>query len=278
MKLSLTILQVLIVRTRSSQEVVARSDNILSEWDDLAIKVVMAFGPRPPGVKCSAALFVTPFGQKHIAVVQVADLSSDGDDPPLGFRFLVVEKPLYAILGDPFVIADRFPPEWSARRSLPVLEWPPEVTKRTVEQVRAVLQSGDGPLLLGSAQALVDGARIAWTRSEPDNVFFRGLWLLLPITTRWEVFPATFAFSNELKFHAAALAYPADDKRLLDEEQCRDYPEGRYEYALQHAAETGDQEELDRLFARRSSRETLRLALTILALALILLVAKVLIR
>jgi hypothetical protein len=65
---------------------------------------------------------------------------------------------------------------------------------------------------------------------------------------------------------------------VLGEEQVRDYPEGRYEYNLQHAAEMGDQAELDRLFARRSSRETLRLALVIFALVFLLIVAKVLLR
>ncbi|HEY2786630.1 MAG TPA: hypothetical protein VGJ05_16815 [Fimbriiglobus sp.] len=276
--LSLAIHQLLLTRTRSGPQAVARSDGVPAEWDELAVQIATEFGPRPAGVKCPAALFACPFGPKHVAVVQVADLPPDGGDPPLGFRFLILEKLLYAFLGDPFEIADRFPPDWSAKRSLATLEWPPEVTKRTVEQVRAVLQTGDGPLLLGSAQALVDGARIAWARAEPDDAFFRGLWQLLPFTTRWEFYPATFAFSNGLKFHAAALAVPADDRRVLGEEQVRDYPEGRYEYNLQHAAEMGDQAELDRLFARRSSRETLRLALVIFALVFLLIVAKVLLR
>lgn len=274
----LNLSQIVVVRSPSGAEVVARSAEIPSEWDEIATRIATDFGPRPAGAKCPGAVFALPFGPKHVAVVQVADLAPTGDDPPLGFRFLILDKKLYAFLGDPFLISDRYPPDWAAKRSLPTLEWPQEVPARTVEQVRAVLKAGDGPLLLGATQALVDGARTAWTRTEPDDAFFRALWTLLPHTTRAEVFPASFAFSNALKFDAAALAGPADDRRLLGEEQVRDYPEGRYEYHLQHAAETGNQAELDRLFLRRSSRETLRLTVVILAVAVALIVMSALLR
>jgi hypothetical protein len=50
------------------------------------------------------------------------------------------------------------------------------------------------------------------------------------------------------------------------EEQAADYPEGTYELALQHAAESGTQKDLDAVFSRRDSRHTLRLALLLLAL------------
>jgi hypothetical protein len=275
----LTIPQLLVHRSRSGPEVVARSDGVPPEWEDWAKEIVAAFGPRPAGVKCPGAIFVTEFGKKHVAVVQVADLIPDGDDPPLGFRFLIVEKALYRHLGDPFLVADRFPLDWSARRMLPALDWPAEAPpRRTVDQVRAVLQHGDGPHLLGAAQALVDGARMAWTRPAPDDAFFRGLWQLLPDSTRHELTCATFAFSNALGFHAAALAGPADDPRLLGEDQVRDYPEGRFDYNLQHAAETGDQAEIDRLFARRSSRDTLRLAVWAAVGAVVLLLFSKLLR
>jgi hypothetical protein len=275
----LTIPQLLIHRSRSGPEVVARSEAVSAEWEDRANQIAVAFGPRPAGVKCPAAVFVVEFGKKHAAVVQVADWLPEGDDPPLGFRFLILDKDLYRHLGDPFLVADRFPPDWSAKRSLPTPEWPAEVPpRRTVDQVRAVLEHGDGPLLLGAAQALVDGARMAWTRPAPDDAFFRGLWQLLPDSTRCDLTCATFAFSNGLGFHAAALAGLADDRRILNEEQVRDYPEGRYDYNLQHAAETGNQAEIDRLFARRSSRDTLRFALWALAGATLLLVVGKLLR
>jgi hypothetical protein len=268
----LAIPQLLVHRSRSGPEVVARSDGVPSEWEDEAKAMATVFGPRPTGLKCPSAVFVAGFGKKHVAVVQVTDLLPEGDDPPLGFRFLIVAKALYRYLGDLFLVSDRFPPDWSVKRSLPTLEWPAEAPpRRTVDKVRDVLQHGDGPLLLGAAQALVDGARLAWTRPAPDEAFFRGLWQLLPDSTRCELTCATFAFGNGLEFYVAALAGPADDPRILGEEQVRDYPEGRYDYNLQHAAETGNQAEIDRLFARRSSRETLRFALWAVAGAALLL-------
>src|SRR5260370_282778 len=49
----------------------------------------------------------------------------------------------------------------------------------------------------------------------------------------------------------------------LSEDQARDYPESHYERDLQVAVESKDQRALDRLLSRRSSTETLRLALLI---------------
>ena len=54
------------------------------------------------------------------------------------------------------------------------------------------------------------------------------------------------------------------------EEQAGDYPEGYYERAVQTAAEAGNQGELDALFSRRSTKETLKLALFLLGLFLFL--------
>jgi hypothetical protein len=275
----LTIPQIYVSRSRSWAEVACRSEGVPPEWEDLAKQTAVDFGPRPAGAKCPSACFAVRFGRRHVAVVQVADSVPEGNDPPLGFRFLIVDNRLYRHLGDPFLVSDRFPPDWSAKREVPVLQWPMEAPpRRTVGQVRSILQAGDGPLLLGAAQALVDGARIAWTRSAPDDVYFRGLWQLLPDSTRCELFPASFAFTNALGFDAVNLAGPADDPRVLNEEQVRDYPEGRYDYDLQHAAETDDQPEIDRLFARRSGRETLKLALAMVVGAFVVLIAARLLR
>jgi hypothetical protein len=77
-----------------------------------------------------------------------------------------------------------------------------------------------------------------------------------------------------LRFHALAVpelgeAEGEEYSHYHTEEQAGDYPEGRFELALQTAAEAGDQRELDRLFARRSQAETLRLALYLLAAAVV---------
>src|SRR5262249_58012776 len=137
---------------------------------------------------------------------------------------------------------------------------------------QTVLKTGDSPLLLGSAQSLVDGGRVLVKRSAPDETFLRGLWQLLPDRTRCELWPASLAFSDENGFHAAAMPeLPPDPDRLrYTEDGLRDYPQSRYELNLQIAAEAGDQPELDRLFARRTSNETIRLGLYIIAGALVL--------
>src|SRR5262249_26190967 len=57
-----------------------------------------------------------------------------------------------------------------------------------------------------------------------------------------------------------------DFEHHVPEESAGDYPEGRYEYALQHAAEDNDQGELDALFGRRSRRQTMKMAAALLVL------------
>src|SRR5262245_3902316 len=61
----------------------------------------------------------------------------------LGFRMLVLPRAGYIrLMGDPFAVADHFPPDWSTRGELPSLTWPEDrgVPPRTVEDVRQVLQ------------------------------------------------------------------------------------------------------------------------------------------
>jgi hypothetical protein len=141
---------------------------------------------------------------------------------------------------------------------------------RTVQEVREVLKRPDGPNLLGGSQVLLDGGRIAFERAEPDGKLLRDLWTLLPLRSRSEMWPATFAFSNALRFHTVVVPTglrgktPEDFPHYLTEEEAGDYPEGRYEYRLQSAAEAGDQEGLDSLFARRSRTDMWKLGLLIL--------------
>ena len=275
MKPDLAIAQCLVIVEASSPRVVARSDDFPPALEDAVLAACDHFGRRPPGVRCPAALFAEPLGKHHVAVVQVTDQGAPaGVDPPLGFRFLVLARSLYRALGDPFAIADRFPPVWSARGDLPLLEWPPEpLPRRTVEHVQEVLKaSGDDmALLLGGTQALLDGSRVLLVASGPADALLRGLWQLLPDRSRCELWPATFAFEPIPGGHVAVVPvapgpWPAG---YLTADQCRDYPEGRYELALQIAVEAGDQRELDRLFARRTSQETLRLALFLVGAAVV---------
>ena len=235
-----------------------------------AERIVVLFGSRPAGVPCPLAHFACPFGPKHVAVVRVEDRHGGY----LGFRFLVLHRELYRHLGDPFAISDRYPVNWFVSGSLPELVWPQEpLPERTVEQLDAVLRDGEGPLLLGGVQAVVDGNRVLVRRDAPDEKLLRGVWQLLPDGTRADRWPASFAFSDELGFHFAALpALPSvkHEPRPLTEEAAKDYPPSSYELNLQIAIESRDRAALRRLLARRTPDETIRLGLYMLAFALLM--------
>lgn len=251
--------------------ILAHSPGFGDEWLAEAEWLCAGFGNRPAGVVCPRSVFARPFGEKYVAVVQVADQGIDDAGRPgaLAFYLLVVPRQAYEglLAGDPFVLADHFRPSWEGRGELPSLTWsrdaPPH---RTVEQVQDVLKGPNTAVLLGGAQALVDGGRIVFERPAPDNDLVRSLWCLLPASTRCRTWPAGFAFDNALGFdvlvvpRAEGTAYAG----YLTEQQAGDYPEGRYELAVQTAAESGNQRDLDALFARRSSGQTLKLAVILL--------------
>jgi hypothetical protein len=270
----------------------ARSAGFLDEWLSDAEALIVGFGDRPPGAACPAAVYALPLGKEHVAVVQVSD--RDADSPAtLDFCVLVLPRAGYArFFGDPFAVAERLPPPWGARDPLPTRTLPATpLPARTVEDVRRVLQrtkgaalsedvdpesvgaeeymvqNAESPALLGGVQVLVDGGRVVFERPQPDTELMRGLWTLLPTSTRCQLWPASFAFGNALGFDALITPWARGEafQGYNSEEQAADYPEGRYERRLQTAAEAGDQRELDVLFARRSVNETLRLGLVLVA-------------
>ena len=248
MPLDRTVRQVLVTWAAGRPDVPARSAGVPFAVEEAA-RTVAAKSGEPT----TDAVFAVPLAG-GVAVVQVSRA---------GFRFLVLGRPLYEALADPFAVADRFPPGWAARGELPELEWPDEgLPPRTAADLQAVLKAGDGPLLLGATQALLDGGRVRL--DDPATV--PAVWALLPDRTRAELWPATFAADDELRFHLSA-GPPVTAPGVLSADQCRDYPAGRYELALQIAVEAGDEPELARLLARRSSRDTLKLAATMVGLA-----------
>lgn len=251
-----------------SFRLVAQSPGFPIDWEPEAERLCRAYGVPQAGIAIDDALFAQPFGKAHVAVVRVR-----GDVASLRFRFLILSRELYTqFIADPFLVADRFAPH-DALRDLPTLEWPDEPPPpRTVEKLQQVLQTGGSPTLLGAVQALIDGGRLVFDRPAPANQLLRDLWQLLPYSSQAELWPATFVFSGDLSFHVLATPKAADLKldRFLTEEQALDYPHGRYELALQYAIEHGDQREIDRLFRRRSGRQTLRLAIFILIGAIVL--------
>jgi hypothetical protein len=256
----------------------ARSPGFRDDWLSEAERLCTGFGERPAGVACPGCVFAQPFGKGHVAVIQAADQGTDDAGRPgaLGFRVLVLPQNAYAFLGgDPFALADRFPPSWSSRGELPALDCPAEPpAPRTIAQVQGALERFREmqPTLLGGVQSLVDGGRVVFERPAPDTELLRCLWMLLPTSTRAELWPASFAFGNTLGFDALIVprVEGSDYAGYLHERHAGDYPEGRYELGLQVAVESGDQEGLDILFARRSRRQVWQLALILLAAALLL--------
>jgi hypothetical protein len=248
----------------------AKSPGFLDEWLPRAQRLCTAFGEPPAGVAALTCLFVQPFGPKHVAVVQVTDRGLDDEGRPgtLRFRLLIVPRKLYAALeGDPFWLAEAFPPPREVKGELPALAWtagaPP---RRTVAALQKVLNVPHSATLLGATQALIDGSRVVFARSEPDPAILRNLWALLPSHSRCELWPATFAFDNLQAFHAVATpaALTPNEPGWIHEEQAGDYPEGRYELNLQIAVESGNQRDLDQLLARKTRWHMIQLAAVLL--------------
>lgn len=236
--------QALYRRVRTDPPILlGRSSGFRAEWLPLAEQMLLDFGDRPPGTPCSSAVFAQPLGRRHVVIVQVADqdILQNGYSDTLGFRLLVLPRKEYTqFLGDPFVVAAKFPPNWPTSApgadaagctpganaaGLATLSWPRQpLPPRTVEQVRRVLQrtksaalvedqpleeilsrppeeeDSAGPVLLGGTQALVDGGRLVLERPRPDTELLRDLWMLLPTATRARLWPASFAFSTALHF------------------------------------------------------------------------------
>jgi hypothetical protein len=266
-----------------------KSPGFSEDWCGEAAQIAVDFGARPAGVSCPLTVFALPLGSRHVAVVRVAERA--GHAAQLAFHFLTVERRVYEhSLGDPFQLSEHVPPLWEADAALPPLTLPGPLPTPTVAQVREVLRrvkasalregedpdtpslertvaNSESPALLGGAQVLVDGGRLVFRRPQGDLRLIAGLWSLLPVGTRARRWPASFAFGNALGFDVLAVArVDADEyEGYLTEDQAADYPQGRYELALQLAAEAGSQAELTAVLSRHDSGEVLRRTLLLLA-------------
>lgn len=277
----------------------ARSSGFADDWLPEADRLMEGFGARTGGVNCPLALFAQPFHDRYVAIVRAADQEADASGwPAMAFHFLIVERLQYVrYLGDPFAVAERSPVAWGQRGDLPVLSWPEEsLPARTLGQVQAVLkrikagalpedfdptvemertvENSESPALLGGTQVLVDGGKLIFIRKGPDQSLVQGLWTLLPNSLRGRIWPASFAFSNDLHFDVVVTPRFGEEdwEGYTTEEQACDYPAGSYELALQHAAEGGTQADLESVFARRTGSETLRLAWKILLFMIVLVI------
>ncbi len=248
----------------------ARSPGFREEWSADAERLCTGFGERPAGVSCPECLFVQPFVGKQVAIVRAADRGMDSEGRPgtLQFHLLILSRALYDDLqGDPFHIAAALPPPWDARTELPTITWSDAApAPRTVAALQAVLDVPNSATLLGGAQALLDGASLVFERRGPDARIVQSLWALLPASDRARLWPATYRFGNGEAFDVVVVPPKGgpESGRFVTEEKCGDYPEGRYELALQVAVEAGDQPGLDALLCRRSRRQIVPLALALL--------------
>ncbi len=288
--------------SQSSPQLVSRSPGFREEWLPIARSLVLGFGERPPGVACPHAVFACPLNRESVAVVQVADLPNHSLQEPLGFHFLVVDRRDYEhLFGDPFVLAKQLPATWDLSEEVPTLLMPREPQpQRTITDVQAVLKrvkasalrddedpeapdfqrtivNSESPALLGGVQVLVDGGRLVFERPAGDLDLVTGLWLLLPYSIRAKAWPASFAFNDAIRFDVIVVPSFSlvDLTGSTTEDQAADYPQGSYELALQRAAESGTQQDLEGVFARRSSNEVLRFAIGLVAvLAVMMIVAQ----
>jgi hypothetical protein len=218
------------------------------------------------------SLLALPIGKRSWAVVQTRGSLA---------HVLAVPKPVYQLIADPFLIAKQLPAQFGSRSHLLDLTLDAQPPQRTLEQIRTILKSDNGPTLLGATQALVDGGRVVFERPQPDSETLQHVWLLLPESSRGELRVATFAANNELRFDllVAPKAEGPSFAGCLTDTQAGDYPQGRYELNLQIAVEAGDEAGVARLLSRRSSRQALRLMLHILILAVIIgLASRILLR
>jgi hypothetical protein len=289
---------------RQAPRLIARSSGFDTSWVSEAEALMHDFGERPmESFRCPpATVFAKLLTDRHVAVVRVRD-DHDGamsarirqGEPGfystgLRFHFLVVDKRTYeSWIRDPFMLAAKVQPAWDATELSQVLLPNESFSPRTVAQVQGVLkrvkaaalkegddpespdfertiENSESPVLLGAAQILVDGGRVIFERPEGDVALVTGLWLLLPEATRVRLWPTSFAFSDGIDFDV--LVVPHVEEKMVEgyttEEQAGDYPTGSYELALQRAVEAGDQKELDVVYSRRDSRQTIKLILMLL--------------
>ncbi len=256
----------------------ARSPGFRDDWLAEAERLCTGFGERPAGVACPHCVFARPFHRHYVAIVQVADQGMDDAGRPgaLGFYLLMLPRSHYVELGgDPFYIAEQFPPPWQTRGELPSLSWSAgHAPERTVAKLQKTLNVPYSATLLGGAQILLDGGKLVFERSTPDDAILRSLWALLPTSERATLWPASFAFCNDHQFDVLMVprASGPEYEHYITEEKAGDYPEGRYECNLQSAIETGDQDEIDALLNYSRSR-MLRLIVVLLVIVVVLSIA-----
>jgi hypothetical protein len=215
---------------------------------------------------------IVPSGQVVLSIFRLpGDIMAVARHQEDRSHWLAMPGSLYRLIHDPFRLTREFPALFTATGELPTLNWiHGRPIPRTLADLQQVLREGDGPTLLGTAQVLVDGGRVGFVRPFPDQHLLEHVWMLLPDSVRGEVMFSTFAKNSNTGFNLAVMPMFSEDDfpGFLSENQAGDYPEGRYELALQMAVESEDEALIQELFARRSGSQAIRLAWTMLLSAI----------
>jgi hypothetical protein len=287
---SVTIERALFTRDRSEPpKLIARTGGIAEHHFARLSSIITGFGDRPAGVACPGAMFAQPIDVGHVAVIRVRDT---GPGPTgwagLSFDALIATASDYAGLGgNPFALSNAAGPTFADAPQPFILPAVP-LAPRSLNDVQAVLkrikahalpedfdpknpppltvENAESPVLLGGVQILVDGGKLVFERPTPDASLLEAVWTLLPCALRPRLWPATFAFGNSLGFDVLVVPKVdvAEFPGYTTEEAAADYPAGSYELALQTAAESGTPADLEAVFGRRTSNDTLKLAVKLL--------------
>ncbi len=219
------------------------------------------------------AMVVIPWFDQQVAIIRVVW-------PPVhskqSFHFLIMQKSLFNAILNPFEIARKFPAPWHTSHRLETLHWQEEWTSplRSAAKLQSILKNGNSPWLLGAAQALIEDGKMILYRHQPMNAPIEHLWELLPYSVQQHITFSSLCFKEDLDLNIMVL--PVENANNTDhpetaavpgyfsEEQILDFPDGRYEHSLQIAIQSGDQREIDLLFARRNSRQTLKMMILLL--------------
>jgi len=105
----------------------SRSPGFREEWCPDTQRLCDGFGSPSAGMECPTSVFAHRLTRDQVAVVQVCDLGTGGTKSPgsTGFRLLIIPRLFYEEwIGDPFVVADRFPPRWQDKDPLLALSRP----------------------------------------------------------------------------------------------------------------------------------------------------------
>ena len=205
----------------------------------------------------SSAFWVRPLSRRLTVLAQVEGAHA---------RLLFFPRREYEAFGQPFLLDAHFAPDWPAPPGAEPLVWDgSEIAPRTCPQLMDLFKSHDMPLILGAAQALVDGGRLGLVAGAESPGTLAAVWQLLPTALQGRRTVCAVADLPGAGFDAFVTRRPPDPwpVAVLSSEQARDYPHGGYEFALQSAVEHGDEAALARVLSRRPSLDPVRAAVAV---------------